>query len=199
MNRKHPRFQERLEQLGHIIQAKRREFEGTRRDLNEAVKCLHRAQEIHYEGFIQKWLKKIDGLESERRTPDQVMAHIPDVKVDRTNGKRRRLVPAKQIAAVGEVRRIAGRGVGKWGYVERGGQGHFVITPQWEKASKFSEGLAAVKHRGRYGYVNEDGELVIEYRFAEAGQFSKSRARVKRHRREYYINIRGEECLDQSD
>ena len=223
---RYPDVHERIEQLKQIIQAKRWEIEGSVKDLEKAVKCLNKAQTIHYKHFVEKWRRKLVESGVDSNVGVQKMDKAPGLreeselvhqdkergskkkkkvrpgkksKVGDTSRKRRRLIPTKQISAVGEVRQISGKRSSKWGYVESGSQGHFVIAPQWEKAGKFSEGLAAVKRRGRYGYINEEGEVVIEYRFAEAGEFKNKRAKVKRYRRKFYINIRGEECLDQTD
>ncbi len=58
---------------------------------------------------------------------------------------------------------------GKWGFEE---QGMFVILPRFEKAQSFSEGLAAVKEGGKWGYINEQGEMVISpcFRYGESFQ-----------------------------
>jgi WG containing repeat len=48
---------------------------------------------------------------------------------------------------------------GKWGYIDR--TGHVVIAPRFERAERFSEGLAAVVLDGRHGYVDTTGELVL--------------------------------------
>jgi hypothetical protein len=50
-----------------------------------------------------------------------------------------------------------------WGYVDKTGK--FVIEPQFEYASAFSEGLAAIKVAGKYGFINEMGGIVINPQF----------------------------------
>jgi hypothetical protein len=55
----------------------------------------------------------------------------------------------------------------------------------------FSEGLAAVHRRGRWGYVNKDGRLAIPARFQEAHQFSGGLALVMIANRVGYIDKTG--------
>lgn len=80
-----------------------------------------------------------------------------------------------------------------WGYVNQ--QGAFVITPQFDWALAFSEGLAAVKVGGRWekderkrirdyvggrwGYIDKTGHFVVQPQFHDAGSFSDGLAPVK--------------------
>ena len=54
----------------------------------------------------------------------------------------------------------------KWGYIDKSGK--IVIEPQFDDASSFSEGLAAVclgdycPLRGKWGYIDKSGEYVWE-------------------------------------
>ena len=50
----------------------------------------------------------------------------------------------------------------------------------FEDALPFSNGLAAVKNNGVWGYINTDGEYVIDPGFEEAGSFVGSLAAVKK-------------------
>ncbi|GJL65067.1 MAG: hypothetical protein NPIRA05_00380 [Nitrospirales bacterium] len=54
----------------------------------------------------------------------------------------------------------------------------FVIDPVFELARKFSEGLAAVRVEGKYGYINPSGKIVIEPKFDQAGDFDQGLAVV---------------------
>lgn len=78
---------------------------------------------------------------------------------------------------------------GKWGYADRSGS--FRISPVYDTASAFSEGLAAVSQGGACGYVSEDGVLAIELRFTVARRFCEGLAMVK-FGRCGYINRQGE-------
>jgi hypothetical protein len=83
---------------------------------------------------------------------------------------------------------------GKLGFLNR--QGELVIKPQfdavplyptatgsqfWEgyrTASRFSEGLAAVRINGKWGYINRQGEVVIQPRWDSARPFQEGLASV---------------------
>jgi len=58
--------------------------------------------------------------------------------------------------------------------------GQMVIKPQFDIASPFSEGLAAVRVAGESlsGYINKQGKFVINPKFEFAGQFSEGLAEV---------------------
>ena len=57
-------------------------------------------------------------------------------------------------------------------------QGETVIPAIFDKAFPFSEGLAAVKMGGSYGYINRSGEQVIPPQFSLASKFSEGLAPV---------------------
>ena len=59
----------------------------------------------------------------------------------------------------------------KWGYADA--QRNIVITPKYNDAQWFSEGLAAVKVGSKWGYVNKQGKLVIPAKFTVAKSFRK--------------------------
>lgn len=56
-----------------------------------------------------------------------------------------------------------------WGYAD--GDKKIVIAPAYEEADFFSEGFAAVKKGGKYGYINKSGKLVIPCKFTLAKSF----------------------------
>lgn len=51
----------------------------------------------------------------------------------------------------------------KWGFINRTGK--IVITPQFEGAGVFSEGLAIVQIGGKWGYIDTTGRAVIVLKF----------------------------------
>ena len=65
---------------------------------------------------------------------------------------------------------------GEWGFINR--RGEFVISPQFEAAYAFSDGLARVRSDGRIGYVNRRGELVIPTTFRDGTAFNNGLAFV---------------------
>ena len=57
-------------------------------------------------------------------------------------------------------------------------QGVLLDQPQYEQTIEFSEGLAAVRLGGRWGYINHVGTWAIEPRFTSADSFWHGLARV---------------------
>ncbi len=53
-----------------------------------------------------------------------------------------------------------------------------IVEPVYEAVSNFSDGYAAVKQDGKWGYINEDGKMVISPQFDWAGEFSEGIAVV---------------------
>jgi len=65
----------------------------------------------------------------------------------------------------------------KWGFLDKSGA--FVIAPQFDWVSDFSEDLAAVMVGNKYGFINETGAIVIKPLYTDFGDFSEGLARVK--------------------
>lgn len=59
---------------------------------------------------------------------------------------------------------------GKWGFVNI--DGDIVITPQFDEAKSFSNGLAAVAIDGQWGFIDEQGKTVIDAQFEFADYFT---------------------------
>ena len=59
----------------------------------------------------------------------------------------------------------------KWGYADI--NRNIVITPKYNDAQWFSEGLAAVQVGKKWGYINKDGKMVIPAKFTVAKSFRK--------------------------
>jgi hypothetical protein len=64
----------------------------------------------------------------------------------------------------------------KWGYVDTNGQ--FVIAPQFDEATSFSEGLAVVQQNKKFGYIGSDGHFAIQPKYYAAGPFKEGFAWV---------------------
>lgn len=81
---------------------------------------------------------------------------------------------------------------GKWGYMDRFGK--LQIPIQWDSASPFCEGLAAVQLDGKWGYIDTAGDIVIPLQFGHAYSFSEGMAVVRdiETQKEGYINTSGD-------
>ncbi|MFI3249902.1 MAG: WG repeat-containing protein [Eubacteriales bacterium] len=53
-----------------------------------------------------------------------------------------------------------------------------IIAPQYEDGSSFSNGLAAVKKDGKWGYINQDNQVVVDFLYDDAGHFNEGYAVV---------------------
>ncbi|MCP2728899.1 WG repeat-containing protein [Limnofasciculus baicalensis] len=84
----------------------------------------------------------------------------------------------------------------KWGYKDQNGQ--LVITPQFEKAGKFSEGLAEVKIGSKWGYIDQSGRVLIKPEFDKVWSFSEGQARVKFGDKSTYIDKTGKILFDEA-
>ncbi|MHC4474708.1 MAG: WG repeat-containing protein [Planctomycetota bacterium] len=111
----------------------------------------------------------------------------------------------------------------KYGYIDK--TGTFVVKPQFDEASRFSEGLACVGIRkspdqigGRvrkseiifssgvhveygqddstYGYVDESGQIVITPMFGQAGDFAEGLARVRIGEKYGYVDKTGKIVIE---
>ena len=83
---------------------------------------------------------------------------------------------------------------GKFGlcrYVDRV-TGQELVPARFERAMRFSEGLAAVRIDGRFGYIDGRGEVVIAPQFDLAGDFYQGLAEVLVGNRTGIINHKGE-------
>ncbi len=79
----------------------------------------------------------------------------------------------------------------KYGYIDK--FGNVVITPQFEIARHFREGLAKVgsSSDGPFGYIDTCGNLVIQMEFDEAEPFSEGYAQIKIGDNWGFINRKG--------
>lgn len=63
-------------------------------------------------------------------------------------------------------------------YLNLTNEDSFEIAPLYEDVGEFSEGLAAVMIDGKWGYINENGEVVIDFKFDIAKSFQDNIAIV---------------------
>jgi hypothetical protein len=65
----------------------------------------------------------------------------------------------------------------KYGFVDF--HGKWVISPKYEQADKFSEGLAPVRMNGKFGYIDKNEETAIDFSYDEATPFYNGVAIVR--------------------
>jgi len=81
----------------------------------------------------------------------------------------------------------------KCGYIDTTGK--TVIAPQFDYASRFAEGLAAVKVREKWGYIDTTGKTVIAPQFDEADRFEDGLAGVKIGEKYGYMDTTGKTVI----
>ena len=87
----------------------------------------------------------------------------------------------------------------KWGYANE--KGEVVIRPQFESASDFKNGLAAIQvidkvgYKNKYGYINKFGKMVVEPQYDDAGDFFEGLAVVSKDYRWGFIDETGKEII----
>jgi hypothetical protein len=84
---------------------------------------------------------------------------------------------------------------GLWGYID--GDAGMILRPQYQRAERFAEGLAAVQKNGLWGFINEAGDMVIppQYEAVDPEGFSSGRVAVMRNGRWGLIDTAGKIIL----
>ena len=68
----------------------------------------------------------------------------------------------------------------------------------YKEIGPFREGLARVKQKGQYGFLDTEGNLVIDFQYFDATDFSDGIAAVKKQKEHWtYIDTKGEKIIDQ--
>lgn len=73
--------------------------------------------------------------------------------------------------------------------------GRIITSKAYKQIQPFNEGLAAVKYKGDYGFVNATGALVIPAIYSKVADFQEGRAAVQRNGLCGYIDTQGEEVV----
>jgi hypothetical protein len=103
------------------------------------------------------------------------------------------LAPLSALTAEGDPKLIpqCGGPFQLCGYVEKDSKEER-IPRRFEVAKPFSEGLAAVRIEGRYGFIDMTGKIVIAPRFQDAGDFTGEYAQIRLDDAAGIINRSGE-------
>lgn len=79
---------------------------------------------------------------------------------------------------------------GKFGYIDRTGK--IIVSPQYDKAYEFSEGLAAVMKGDKSGFIDHTGKVVIEIKFDKyPDSFHEGLAHVRLNKEPCFIDKSG--------
>lgn len=82
-----------------------------------------------------------------------------------------------------------------WGYIDT--MGLFALTPRYDDARDFCEGLAAVNLKGKWGYTDKFGKLIVENKYMTCADFSGGVALVQNFNKKYqYIDTQGNVIFD---
>lgn len=82
---------------------------------------------------------------------------------------------------------------GQYGYINASGE--WTISPTFELATSFTEGLAAVRQDGLWGYIDQTGTQVIDFAYSSAGTFAEGLAAVEGPNGWEYINQQGNSAI----
>jgi hypothetical protein len=86
---------------------------------------------------------------------------------------------------------------GHWGYLDTMGLLLLDLKNfEVELASKFKEGLAGIKTKDGYGFIDKNGNMVIQPKYSEADDFSDGLASVAIDKKYGYINTKGEVVVE---
>ena len=82
---------------------------------------------------------------------------------------------------------------GKYGFIDKNGKE--VIPCNYDGASIFNEGLAAIKLNGKWGFIDRDGIEVIPHRYEEVYAFSEGFVAIKLNGKWGFIDKSGREVI----
>ncbi len=78
----------------------------------------------------------------------------------------------------------------KYGFIDKSGS--YVVSPRFDDAGDFHEGLALVRKGNRWGYLTTDGSVAIPFQFHRARDFSYGLAAVRKGKLWTFIDRNGE-------
>ncbi len=92
------------------------------------------------------------------------------------------------------VGKLANNEPPKWGYFNYSGLR--VIDFDYDEATSFLEGLAAVRKGSKWGFIDKTGKVIISYQYDKAKPFNEGLAAVKLGQKWGYINKAGVVVID---
>jgi len=110
-----------------------------------------------------------------RKPPQAVSSKTTQIGSDGTSQEQHTSAPATP-ESTPQLLTAAKSSDGKWGYKDESGA--YRIPPQFDTATKFSEGLAAVALHKKVGYIDPTGKMVISPRFVHGEPFHEGLALV---------------------
>lgn len=116
-------------------------------------------------------------------TYNEVKERIPEIeKLIKSQGKRP-VAGSVTAPAAAQTANAA-----KLNYVE-------VVSPKYDDANQYSEGMAAVKLNGKWGYIDVTGKEVIAFKYDIAASFYDGMAKVKLNGKCGYIDKSGKDVI----
>lgn len=82
---------------------------------------------------------------------------------------------------------------GKYGYKDKDGK--VVVSPKYDLAYQFKEGMAAFRLKGKYGYLNENGIETVEPKYDFTWHYTGGFATVKMGELYGFIDKSGREVV----
>ena len=78
-----------------------------------------------------------------------------------------------------------------YGYINK--KGEWVVTPKYDDAGRFENGVAQVVINEKYGYINTKGEEIIPCKYDKYGGYfvNDSTLKLTKDGNDYYFNLRG--------
>ena len=71
-----------------------------------------------------------------------------------------------------------------------------VIAPQYDKTEPFSNGLAAVQSKSKWGYIDKKGMMIVQTQFDAAGPFAEGLAQIQIANKMGYIDATGKIVIE---
>lgn len=71
-----------------------------------------------------------------------------------------------------------------------------IIAFEYEDATAFHEGLAAVKKSGKWGFVNKKGKVAIDFQYDLVSRFINGICDVRQKNERFFISRKGSRYLD---